>query len=138
MAKDMNIVRAERHTKVWGEEQWIVNNGRYCGKKLILRQGWQCSLHYHKVKEETFYVQSGLVRMELLDAVAYEQEKPRVLEPGDAVHILPGKLHRFAGLADSVIFEFSTHHDEEDSYRVPGELSGRIRPAFSGSVSRTV
>ena len=32
----------EIHPKVWGEEHWIVNE-RYCGKKLVLRQGYRCS-----------------------------------------------------------------------------------------------
>ena len=109
------------HPKVWGEEHWIVNNGRYCGKKLILNKGWQCSLHYHKIKEETFYVASGLVRMELGGEL-------HTLGPGTAVHILPRVLHSFAGIEDSVIFEFSTFHDEEDSYRIEGRLSGPMLP----------
>lgn len=132
----MNIIKPGRYLKVWGWEDWVVNNGKYCGKRLFLCQGWQCSLHYHKIKEETFYVESGLVRMELLDAVAYEQEPPRVLEPGVAVHIPPGRLHRFAGLADSVIFEFSTTHDEVDTYRVEGELSGLMRPVEDQCATR--
>lgn len=115
----------ESHPKVWGEEQWIVNNDKYCGKRLILRKGMQCSLHYHKVKDETFYVESGLVRMERVYATVREDgEEVSNLGPGDVVHIPARLLHRFSGLEDSVIFEFSTHHDEEDSYRVEGQLSG--------------
>jgi hypothetical protein len=38
--------------KSWGEEHWIVN-GEYCGKKLVLKKGHRCSLHYHKVKDST-------------------------------------------------------------------------------------
>lgn len=105
----------EVHPKVWGEEHWIVN-GAYCGKKLFLRQGRQCSLHFHKNKDETFYVQSGRVRLELgphPDHIAVDE-----LGPGDSVHILPYRIHRFYGVEDSEIFEFSTHHDEADSYRL--------------------
>lgn len=129
----MNIIKPEHHQKVWGWEHWIVNGDKYCGKRLRLRVGWQCSLHYHKIKEETFYVESGLVRMELAvaDHLWGEGCEHCILEPGQATHILPGRLHRFAGLADSVIFEFSTTHDEEDSYRVEGELSGRLRPVHA-------
>jgi len=100
----------EVHSKVWGEEHWIANSDLYCGKKLLLKKGYQCSLHHHKVKDETFYVQSGLVRLELGGEVLE-------LKPGDSVHVAPGVLHRFRGLEDSEIFEFSTHHEEEDSYR---------------------
>lgn len=100
----------EVHQKVWGEEHWIVNK-EYCGKKLILKKGFQCSLHYHKEKDETFYVESGRVKFELVDSV-------RELLPGDSVYVPPLAHHRFTGLEDSEIFEFSTTHKEEDSYRI--------------------
>jgi len=32
--------------------------------------------------------------------------------------------HRFTGLENSEIMEFSTHHEDEDSYR--DELSGKV------------
>lgn len=108
----------ERHPKVWGEEHWIVNRA-YCGKKLILRQGWRCSLHYHREKDEVFYLIRGRVLLEQGDGWL-------VLEPGDAQHIAPGTVHRFWGLEDSEIIEFSTHHEEDDSYRL--EVSGSFEP----------
>ena len=49
----------EIHPKGWGYEKWIVNNDLYCGKVLFFERGKKCSWHYHKVKDETFYVQSG-------------------------------------------------------------------------------
>jgi rfaE bifunctional protein kinase chain/domain len=102
--------------KVWGEEKWIVNVGDYCGKRLFLRKGYRCSLHSHKIKDETFYVTKGKVLLEFKDG-------ERVLLPGDSQRIFPGDLHRFTGLENSEIMEFSTHHDDEDSYRV--EPSGK-------------
>jgi mannose-6-phosphate isomerase-like protein (cupin superfamily) len=95
--------------KVWGEEHWIVNR-EYCGKKLILKQGFRCSMHYHKVKDETFYVVKGRVLLET-EAGDY------VMVPGDSRHIPQRLLHRFSGLEDSEIIEFSTHHEDADSYR---------------------
>jgi quercetin dioxygenase-like cupin family protein len=97
--------------KDWGEEHWIVNNDLYCGKKLILRKGFRCSLHYHKVKHETFYVESGLVQLSIPGGL-------RIMRPGDRAVIKPTTVHRFTGLEDSVIFEFSTHHEDSDSYRI--------------------
>ncbi len=105
-----------RVAKAWGEEQWIVNK-EYCGKKLILRKNHRCSLHKHAWKDEVFYVQSGKVKMEI-DGKRY------ILNTGDFVHIQANKLHRFTGLADSEIIEFSTNHQEDDSYRT--ELSGHV------------
>jgi mannose-6-phosphate isomerase-like protein (cupin superfamily) len=103
-------------TKEWGEERWIVNR-EYCGKLLILMKGYRCSLHYHKVKDETFYVAKGCVLMEC-------GEKRIIMRPGDAMLIEPNTKHRFTGLEDSEIFEFSTHHEDSDSYR--DEVSGKI------------
>lgn len=97
------------HPKEWGEEHWIVNR-EYCGKKLVLRKGWRCSMHHHKLKDETFYVITGLVLLETKDG-------KRFLEPGDSQHITTGEAHRFTGIEDSEIIEFSTHHRDDDSYR---------------------
>jgi len=99
--------------KIWGEEHWIVNNDKYCGKKLILKKGFRSSIHHHKIKDETFYIQSGKVLMELGEDV----KEKKIMIPGDIIHILPNMWHRFTGLEDSEIFEFSTKHMEEDSYR---------------------
>ncbi len=105
-----------REKKEWGEEQWIVNK-EYCGKKLILQKNRRCSLHKHEKKDEVFYLLSGLVKMEIGDDVF-------TLLPGDFVHIPSGTYHRFSGLEDSEIMEFSTNHQEDDSYRK--EFSGHI------------
>jgi mannose-6-phosphate isomerase-like protein (cupin superfamily) len=106
------------YPKAWGEEHWIVNLA-YCGKKLVLRRGFRCSIHHHKVKDETFYVIAGRVLLELGDDV-------RVLVPGDKAHVTVGLKHRFTGLVDSEMIEFSTHHLEDDSYRESG--SGVVPP----------
>lgn len=105
-----------REKKEWGEEQWIVNK-EYCGKKLVLQKNRRCSLHKHEKKDEVFYILSGLVRMEIGDDTF-------TLRPGDFVHIHAGAYHRFTGLEDSEIMEFSTNHQENDSYRK--EYSGHV------------
>ena len=51
--------------KVWGQEEWVVNNDKYCGKILTVKKGFRCSLHYHKKKHETFYVLEGNLLMEV-------------------------------------------------------------------------
>ncbi len=105
-----------REKKAWGEEHWIVNK-EYCGKKLVLRKNHRCSMHHHREKDEVFYLQSGKVLLEL-------GKKKYTLHPGDFVHVRSNTPHRFTGLEDSEIMEFSTTHDEGDSYR--SELSGHI------------
>lgn len=45
--------------KGWGYEDWIWNDEKYCGKLLVFEQDKRCSWHYHKDKDETFYLASG-------------------------------------------------------------------------------
>jgi mannose-6-phosphate isomerase-like protein (cupin superfamily) len=109
----------EIYEKVWGSEEWIVNTPAYCGKFLYLKKGKRCSLHYHKNKDETFYILRGEVLMEV-------DGKEKVMDGGEIQHITPLMKHRFSGLEYSVIIEFSTHHEESDSYRIEGQLSGDV------------
>lgn len=105
--------------KAWGSETWIVNTERYCGKILRLKKGGQCSLHYHVLKDETFYVLYGRVAFELGDPLLKYTERTCVeLGPEQSVRVAPCTPHRFAGIEDSTIFEFSTHHDDADTYRI--------------------
>ena len=119
------------HEKVWGFEMWIVNTEKYCGKRLILNKGWRCSMHYHKEKDETFYVDHGIALFETASQ-DLSRTQQQTLRPGESIHVEPGVWHRFSGLEDAVIFEFSTHHDDADSYR--REPSGRT-PANEGNVA---
>lgn len=112
--------------KVWGEEHWIVNND-YCGKKLVLKKNYRCSMHHHKKKDEVFYVVKGKV---LLEA----DGKKFVMKQGDSFRVKPGCRHRFTGLEDSEIIEFSTHHDDKDSYR--DEMSGKVESAFECRIEK--
>jgi len=102
--------------KVWGSEEWIVNR-EYCGKILVLKKGFRCSVHHHKLKDETFYILEGKVLLEL-NGVG------KILLPGDSQIVERGEKHRFTGLEDSKIIEFSTHHEDSDSYR--DEVSGEV------------
>ncbi|HUZ93196.1 MAG TPA: PfkB family carbohydrate kinase [Candidatus Paceibacterota bacterium] len=115
-----HIERVDVVPKVWGYEKWLENNDKYCSKLLSLNKGYQCSLHYHKVKDEMFIVTKGHVRLELGGKVTHLRE-------GGFMRIPPGAQHRFSGMEDSLIIEVSTHHDEADSYRI--EESRKIETA---------
>lgn len=106
--------------KVWGKETWLVND-EYCGKILSLKPGYACSLHYHPVKRETFYVQFGSVTLErhLPDGIKLE-----LLLPGDTRTIPAHTPHRFSSQTGAEIIEISTHHSDEDVVRI--EESRRI------------
>ena len=104
--------------KGWGFEKWIVNCDKYCGKLLYFVKGKKCSWHYHKIKDEVFYLQSGklLVKYSQQDDIGQAEEL--VLEPGQNFYIYPGLRHQMIALEDSELFEFSTEHFDSDSHRV--------------------
>ena len=104
--------------KGWGFEKWIVNNEEYCGKLLYFAQGRKCSWHYHKIKDETFYVQSGMIKVLYSNDDNIELANISILKKGDKFHIYRGLRHQMIALEDTELFEFSTQHFDEDSYRV--------------------
>ena len=79
--------------KGWGYEKWIANSPEYCGKLLFIKKNHRCSWHYHTLKDETFYLQSGKIQLSYSSA-----------------------------LEDAELFDFSTQHFDSDSNRViPGD-----------------
>jgi len=102
----------ERVEKVWGWEEVIVNQPLYCLKRLHLKGGFQSSLHYHRIKTETFVLEKGNCFLDL-------GEERINLMPGMAIHIEPGVEHRFGGwLVGATILEIATHHDDADVVRL--------------------
>lgn len=112
-----NPYRASFHKKGWGHEIWIANSPLYCGKLLHFDAGKLFSLHYHVKKTETMYLASGHLKVKMLDP---ETSKEHVFEmlPGDSLLIPPGYAHQIGALEASDLFEFSTQHFEDDSYRI--------------------
>ena len=105
--------------KGWGFEKWIVNNEEYCGKLLYFVKGRRCSWHYHKLKDEVFYVQSGKILVKYSDYTdKLDLANEVVLGPGDNFHVYRGLRHQMIALEDTELFEFSTQHFDSDSYRI--------------------
>lgn len=112
----------ETHLKGWGFELWIVNNSKYCGKILHFNKGGKCSFHYHKEKDETFYVQSGEVEVKYSVLDSLEHANSIILKAGDSFHVPQELRHQIIAIEETDIFEFSTEHRESDSYRLaPGD-----------------
>lgn len=106
------------HPKGWGYEKWIVNKPEYCGKLLYFNAGKKCSWHYHKIKDEVFYLQSGKMIVKFSEEDSISASKEFILNAGDSFHVYVGLRHQMIALQDSELFEFSTQHFEEDSYRI--------------------
>jgi len=108
--------------KGWGYEKWIVNSPEYCGKILFFARGKKCSWHFHVLKDEVFYVQSGKIslRYSFDDEIGFSDEI--ILSKGDKFHVYRNQRHQMLALEDTELFEFSTEHFDEDSHRViPGD-----------------
>jgi mannose-6-phosphate isomerase len=98
--------------KVWGAEEIIVNNDYYCGKILHLAPGHRCSLHYHPIKKETFYVLSG-------DVVLRVGDQSHFLSQGTSYTISPSTPHSFHAVdGPATMIEFSTPHSDDDVVRL--------------------
>jgi len=80
--------------KPWGYEiRWAVNE-KYLGKILHISRGRRLSKQYHNIKDETIYVQSGVLQLEIGDSeIIY-------LKEGESYRIKPKTIHRFAAPVD--------------------------------------
>ena len=108
--------------KGWGREVWIANNDLYCGKILEIKKGKRCSLHFHKLKTESFYLRAGRLKVfvkETPEAATIEEFE---LKAGECMDVPRGLVHQMLALEDAELFEFSTRHLDSDSHRlVPGD-----------------
>ena len=104
--------------KGWGWERWVVNCKEYCGKLLFFNKNKRCSWHYHKLKDEVFYLQSGKMIVFYSDNNEIENAEQLILNAGDNFHVYTGLRHQMVALEDSELFEFSTQHFDSDSYRI--------------------
>jgi len=104
--------------KGWGYEEILCNSEKYCAKILHMNKDKKLSWHYHNIKDETFYVETGKIIVVYGETDDIMQADQVILNPGDTFHVPTGLRHRIIGLENSRVFEFSTEHFEEDSIRV--------------------
>jgi len=103
--------------KGWGKEIIFVNNDEYCGKILSFEKGKKFSMHYHLKKKETWYVSKGsfiLIWVETENGTTHVE----YLSVGDVITNERGEPHQLIALEDADVFEVSTKHYDEDSYRM--------------------
>ena len=116
---NVKIKEPKRVEKKWGHELWIHNDNQYCGKLLVFtNSGNKFSMHYHMLKNETWYVQEGAFQFDWIDTESAERCYTQ-LQKGDVVYIQKGLPHQLTSLIDnSIVFEVSTEHFDADSYRI--------------------
>ena len=122
VSKATAINRARKPIRVvpkgWGREIWIVNGDLYCGKILEIDRGKRCSLHFHKLKTESFYLRRGRLKVRIKESPEAECVNEFELIAGDCMDIPRGLVHQMEALEDAELYEFSTQHFDRDSHRL--------------------
>ena len=97
---------SRRVSKPWGHELIWAETDRYVGKILHINAGESLSLQYHERKDETIYVLSGRLRLELEDE--HGRLAVHELGPGEHRRIPTGRRHRFGAISRVELVEVST------------------------------
>jgi len=109
--------------KGWGYEVIWATNENYCGKILCFNKpGNKTSLHFHKEKMKSWFVNSGQFKLRYID-ITTTALKESVLKEGDTFNMSPLIPHQLESLSDNgMIFEVSTKDTVEDNYKIaPGD-----------------
>lgn len=127
-----------RVSKDWGWELWFANDEvkNYCGKELVFKLGWRCSLHRHPVKDEVFFITRGRFLIESTMNPDGTDLQRVELVAGDRFHVPTGMWHRMTAIGavegTAAMIEVSTFHRDEDVERL--EVGG-LSPAFASQHS---
>ncbi len=92
--------------KPWGWENRFAITDRYLGKVIHVNRGEMLSLQYHRRKDETILLVSGVMDLQLEDERGALQTHR--LTPGMVRRILPGRKHRMVAVEDCEFFEVSS------------------------------
>ena len=109
--------------KGWGYEMIWATNDLYCGKIMVFtREMAKTSMHFHKEKDETWFVNSGVFKVAYIDtkdSTLYEKE----LKEGEVWRNPPLQPHQLICLTkEGSVTEVSTPDSVEDNYRIgPGD-----------------
>ena len=93
-----------------------VVNREYCKKLIVVLPGQNHPEQLHKIKEETYHVLYGTVKVQL-DGSVYERKS------GDVLVIPRGKTHSFESKGGCIIEEISSSHILDDSFYTDPAIS---------------
>lgn len=96
----------------------IINliNRDYCKKLIIVLPGQDHPAHMHKIKEETFQLLWGDLKVKLDDEITY-------MKSGDMQLVETGVWHAFSSTNGAIFEEISTTHRRGDSYYKDAEIA---------------
>ena len=85
-----------------------------------IRPGFVRGNHFHRKKEEIFYILKGTIRAIFMDMTTGEREE-RILTKGQKIRVQPGCAHVFYGVEEALVIEYSPqYYDKTDAY--PADL----------------
>lgn len=102
--------------KYWGSIKTLFENDLYTVKRIFMKKDTQSSMEYHIAKEESYYIESG--KLKVGTRIGRAKNTSLILNEGDVFHIPVGFMHMRIALEDTVIIEFSTLDDDGDSHLV--------------------
>ena len=92
-----------------GATMITVLNRDYCKKVIVQLAGQWHPDHFHRIKEETFFVLHGDLTVKL-------DGRKHHLQPGDSILVQPGVWHSFQTENGCIFEEISTTHLPNDSF----------------------
>ena len=104
-------------------------NREYCKKLIVQLPGQRHPNHYHKRKEETFQVLSGIMEVEV-------EGRRRTLYPGDVLVIPQGVWHSFWTDRGVIFEEISSTHYADDSFYEDKRINAMAREERKTVVSQ--
>lgn len=114
--------------KGWGKEVIYADHEEYCGKLLVYdKAGATSSMHFHKVKKESWYVLQGSFDYKTIDTNTGIINTV-IINQGDVITNFPFTIHQLTARDDnSIIVEVSTKDSQEDNFRViPGDSQREV------------
>lgn len=109
---DNNLANKIIHIeKPWGYEEILENNEKYTVKRLMMKDGCQCSYQYHEKKLETIVVLSGV-----LTIIGEYGEKDYII--GDVITIWPLEKHRMSARQGEVVYLECSTSELDDVIRL--------------------
>ena len=91
-------------------------NREYCKKLIVMLPGQSHPAHFHKLKEETFHIQYGEMKLQL----AAEEKNYKA---GDLILVPRGVPHSFSTKNGVIFEEISSTHYVNDSFYVEEEIN---------------
>jgi len=124
----VSIEKLPETKEIDGAKRWNEGRGEFAQISYLeeighvavfeLKRGYSRGSHFHKEKEEVFYVVSGRIRAAFMDVDTGKREE-HVLEKGHRIRGRTGVAHIFYGVDDALVVEYSPqYYDKKDTHPV--------------------